>query len=311
MKKYIFLMLLFLCNSCIGENLMEEREKNKMAEFYNEYNIYKIQKMYDRKKDEDISITNKDEDKCIMTYLSKEIKNKKTNYKEYLMNLPVNNTDKYDKLIIDLTIKSVGTLREEWNFMHEYLNNNIKDIERLFGQLNEYSSEDIYSFFLVYLMYYEAPYPTLEALYYGEEIKKINKFKNLKKELPIMKKKFDKLNEWELKIEGGQVSFKKENHGELNKYFSINISSSMTLHGNIYDNKHFILLLEENTPYYTPMKIIHKETVDISTTKFYTYGPNFFILKKSGGEFILTKYEYDIKESKLKVLDKVKLENCF
>ena len=267
--------------------------------------------MYDMKKEESTGAINKDEDKCIITYLSKEIKNKKINYQEYLLNLPVNDTDKYDKVIIDLTIKSVGTLRENWNFMHEYLNNNIKDIERLFEQLNEYSSDEIYSFFLVYLMYYEAPYPTLETLYYEKEINMINKFENLKKELPIMKKKFDELNKWDLKIEGGQVSFKEEDHGELNNYFSVDISNSLSLSGAVYNNKDLIVELYETSSYYIPPKLLLKEPINIATTKFYTYGPNFFIIKKSGSESILTKYEYNIEESKLKVLDKVKLDNCF
>ena len=311
MKIYVFLILIICCNSCIGKNLIEERNNNEMMKFYNEYNIYEVHKMYDMKKEESTGAINKDEDKCIITYLSKEIKNKKINYQEYLLNLPVNDTDKYDKVIIDLTIKSVGTLRENWNFMHEYLNNNIKDIERLFEQLNEYSSDEIYSFFLVYLMYYEAPYPTLETLYYEKEINMINKFENLKKELPIMKKKFDELNKWDLKIEGGQVSFKEEDHGELNNYFSVDISNSLSLSGAVYNNKDFILELYETSSYYIPPKLLLKEPIDIPTTKFYTYGPNFFIIKKSGSETILTKYEYNIEESKLKVLDKVKLDNCF
>lgn len=83
------------------------------------------------------------------------------------------------------------------------------------------------------------------------------------------------------------------------------------MHGKIYNDKTFILFLEESTPYYTPMKIVYKESVNISNIKFYIYGPNFFVVKKSGSEFILTKYTYDIKESKLIILDKVKLENCF
>ena len=312
MKIYVFLILIMCCNSCIGKNLTEERDKNEMKKFYNEYNIYKIQKMYDMKKDEDVGIIKEDEDKCIITYLSKEIKNKKTNYQEYLLNLPVNDTDKYDELIIDLTIKSSESLRENWNFMYNYLNNNIKDIERIFEKLNEYDSEDIYSFFLVYFKGYEAPYQDIIGDdYYGEQVKKINKFDKLKNELLITGERFNKLYEWEEKIENRQINFKEENYGELNKYFSVDISDSLSLSGAIYNNKDFILILYETTSYYIPPKLLLKETIDTATTKFYTYGPNFFIIKKSGSESILTKYEYNIKESKLKVLDKVKLENCF
>ncbi len=318
MKIYIFLLLIMCCSSSMGKNGVEEREKKEMEKFYKEYNIYEIQKMYDMKKDEDTSIINEEEDKCIITYLSKEIKNKKTNYQEYILSLPVNDTDKYDELIIDLTIKSSGSLRENWNFMYNYLNNNIKDIERIFEKLNEYDSEDIYSFFLVYFKGYEAPYPDIIGdSYYKEQVKKVSEFDKLRNELLITNKRFNELYEWEEKIEqkgwyeaiGGKP--KNQNYGDKTYFFSINISSSMSIYGNIYNNKDFILLFEEDTPYYTPMKIIHKEDIDINTTKFYTYGPNFFIIKKSGGEFILTKYEYDIKESKLKVLDKAKLENCF
>lgn len=311
MKKYIFLMLLFLCSSCMGETDIQNESVWEMEYFYKNYNIFKIKKMYEVNKDMDPTILNNTEDKCIINYLSPFLKNKKIDYQNYLLSLPVNKTDKYDKLIIDLTIKSAGPLKENWDFMHEYLNQNIKDIERLFEKLNEYSSENIYSFFLVYLMYYEAPYPVLETLYHEEEIKKIEKFEKLKKELPIMRKKFNDLNEWDLKIESEQLSFKEKDHGELNKYFSVDISDSLSLYGTVYNKKDFILELYETTSYYIPPKLLLKESINIYTTKFYTYGPNFFIIKKSGSEFILTKYEYDIKESKLKVLDKVKLENCF
>ena len=196
--------------------------------------------------------------------------------------------------------------------MNEYLNHNVKDIDRIFKKLNEYSSEDIYSFFLVYFKDYEAPYQDIIGdTYYEEQVKKISEFDKLKNELLITGEKFNKLNEWEEKIESGQLSFKEEDHGELNKYFSVDISNSLSLYVTIYNNRDFMVELYEATSYYIPPKLLLKEPIDIPTTKFYTYGPNFFIIKKSGSESILTKYEYNIEESKLKVLDKVKLDNCF
>ncbi len=312
MKKYIFLILLFLCNSCMGKISVQNEGEEEMKTFYKNYSIYEVRKMYEVDKDANSSILNTTEDKCMINYFSPFLKNKKVDYQDYLLSLPVNETDKYDKLIIDLTIKSAGSLRKNWNFMNEYLNHNVKDIDRIFKKLNEYSSEDIYSFFLVYFKDYEAPYQDIIGdTYYEEQVKKISEFDKLKNELLITGEKFNKLNEWEEKIESGQLSFKEEDHGELNKYFSVDISNSLSLYVTIYNNRDFMVELYEATSYYIPPKLLLKEPIDIPTTKFYTYGPNFFIIKKSGSESILTKYEYNIEESKLKVLDKVKLDNCF
>ncbi len=129
--------------------------------------------------------------------------------------------------------------------------------------------------------------------------------------------RFIELGNWEMEVEENieiiaeKIVNEKENYGKEIYSFFMYISSSLSLHGEIYENKKFILFLEEETPYYSPLKIIHKESIDISNTKFYTYGTNFFIIKKSGNEFTLTKYGYNIKEAKLEILDKVKLENCF
>lgn len=105
MKIYVFLILIICFTSCLGKSHIKERSDNEMIRFYN---VYKLRKMYDMTKDEDTSIIRETEDKCIINYLSKEIKTKKTDYQGYLLNLPVNKTNKYNKLIIDLTIKSAG-----------------------------------------------------------------------------------------------------------------------------------------------------------------------------------------------------------
>ena len=175
MRKCIFLIILLLYSSCYGKIGNRSEGEEEMDNFYKNYNIYKIKKMIELGKNEEPEIIDDVKDKCIINYLSKEIKNKKKDYQEYLLSLPVNDTDKYDKLIIDLTIKSAGPLRENWNFMHHYLND-LKDIDRIFERLNNYDSNDIYSFFSVYFKGYEAPYPNIngEATYFEEELKKIN-----------------------------------------------------------------------------------------------------------------------------------------
>ncbi len=172
MRKYIFLILLF-CILCLRINSKYKEFEKVIEGFYKNYNIYKIKKMIELGKNEELEIIDDIKDKCIINYLSKEVRNKKKDYQEYLLSLPVNDTDKYDKLIIDLTIKSAGPLRENWNFMHHYLND-LKDIDRIFERLNNYDSNDIYSFFSVYFIGYEAPYPNIngEATYFEEELKK-------------------------------------------------------------------------------------------------------------------------------------------
>ena len=108
MKKYLFWILL-LCTS--GLEVKEESKKSERAikDFYENYSIYKLKKMTKIAEVEDSEILDKTEDKCIINYLSKEIDNKRTDYQNYLLKLPVNKTDKYDKLIIDLTISCFST----------------------------------------------------------------------------------------------------------------------------------------------------------------------------------------------------------
>ena len=59
---------------------------NLIEDFYKNYNIYKVRKMTKIEKYEESEILDKIEDKCIMKYLSREIENKQTDYKNYLLN---------------------------------------------------------------------------------------------------------------------------------------------------------------------------------------------------------------------------------
>ena len=310
MKRYSLLILL-VSTLCLGINNKIKNSDKIIEEFYQNYNFYKIEKMYDRREEVSKGISEK-KDKCIIDYLSKEIKNKRTDYKYYLSKLQVKNTGKYDKLIIELAIKSASSLSEDWNFMHEYLRN-IEDIERLYKQLTEYSIDDKLSFFLVYFMYYGDTFPDLNEIDYIVEVEKIKKFDNLKKELPMINKRFKEFDNWDLRTEGGLIERigEKYQNSSYEKSFFINISNSIKIHGRIYNNKDFVILMEKMNPDDTRLKIIYEEFIDINNIQIYTYGFNFFVIKKSENNFTLTKYSYNIKESKLEILDKVNLKNCF
>ena len=248
MKKYLFWILL-LCTSCLEVKEESKKSERAIKDFYENYSIYKLKKMTKIAEVEDSEILDKTEDKCIINYLSKEIDNKRTDYQNYLLKLPVNKTDKYDKLIIDLTIKSAGSLKENWDFMHIYLNN-FGNIDRLFKLLSEYDSNDIYLFFLVYFKNRLDFYPNIGEDYYKEEVKMINNYGKLKNELLTANEKFIALNEWEMKSEN-------QNYGSRIQYFSVEISHSLLLYGEIYNKKSFVLFLEEKAPSNSPLKIIY------------------------------------------------------